>query len=47
MDVKYLKYTFSSGDEHKRKGFQNTENRDALNDVAKFSKVIIGNVPII
>ena len=45
-DFSYMKYKFSKGDEHKRKGFQNSENRDALKDIAKFSKVILSTIPI-
>lgn len=46
MDADELKYVFSKGDEHKRKGWENSENRDALNDIAKFSKLIISTIPI-
>lgn len=45
-DFDYMKYGFSKGDEHKRKGFQNSENRDALKDIAKFSKLILSTIPI-
>ena len=45
-DYDYRKYGFSKGDEHKRKGFQASENRDALNDIAKFSKLILNTIPI-
>lgn len=40
-----LKYKYSNGDEHKRKDFRNSENRDALGDIAKYSKLIIEQIP--
>jgi hypothetical protein len=42
----YGKYKFSKGDEHKRKGFQNSENRNALNDIAKFSRLVLSTIPV-
>lgn len=45
-DYDYRKYGFSKGDEHKRKDFRASENRDALNDIAKFSKLILNTIPI-
>lgn len=46
LDAQFGKYKFSKGDEHKRKGFQNSENRNALNDIAKFSKLVLSTIPI-
>lgn len=46
LDAQYGKYKFSQGDEHKRKGFQNSENRNALNDIAKFSKLVLSIIPV-
>lgn len=46
LGAAYGKYKFSKGDEHKRKGFQNSENRDALKDIARFSKLIINTIPV-
>lgn len=46
LDAQFTKYKFSKGDEHKRKGFQNSENRNALNDIAKFSKLVLSTIPI-
>lgn len=40
-----LKYKFSTSDEHKRKDFRNSENRDALGDIAKYSKLLIEQIP--
>ena len=45
-DYDYKKYGFSKGDEHKRKGFHNSEQRNALDDIAKFSKLILNTIPI-
>lgn len=46
MDAQFGKYKFSKGDEHKRKGFQNSENRNALNDIAKFSRLVLSTIPV-
>lgn len=46
LDGSFQKYQFSKGDEHKRKSFQNSENRDALGDIAKFSKLVLSTIPI-
>ena len=46
LGAAYGKYQFSKGDEHKRKSFQSSENRDALNDIARFSKLIISTIPV-
>lgn len=46
LDAQYGKYKFSKGDEHKRKGFQNSENRNALNDIAKFSRLVLSTIPV-
>lgn len=46
LDAQFGKYKFSKGDEHKRKGFQNSENRNALNDIAKFSRLVLSTIPV-
>lgn len=46
LDAQYGKYKFSKGDEHKRKGYHNSENRNALNDIAKFSRLVLSTIPI-
>ena len=46
LDASFEKYVFSKGDEHKRKGWETSENRNALNDIAKFSKLIISIIPM-
>lgn len=46
LDARFGKYKFSKGDEHKRKGFQNSENRNALNDIAKFSRLVLSTIPV-
>lgn len=46
VDAIYPKYTFSHGDEHKRKGWEVDSSRSAFDNIAKFSKLVIGIIPM-
>lgn len=46
VDATYPKYSFKTTDDHKRKGWETSENRNALEDIAKFSKLVLSIVPM-
>ena len=46
VDATYPKYSFKATDDHKRKGWETSENRNALDDIAKFSKLVLSIIPM-
>ena len=46
LAISWNKYTFSKGNEHKVKTWGTSESKDALANVAKFSKLILSTIPI-
>jgi hypothetical protein len=46
VDAIYNKYAFSNGGEHKVKNWGAVDTRNAMNDIAKFSKLVISLVPM-
>lgn len=46
VDAVYNKYAFSNGGEHKVKNWGAVDTRNAMNDIAKFSKLVISLVPM-
>ena len=46
VDAVYNKYFFSNGGEHKIKSWGAVDTRNAMNDIAKFSKLVISLIPM-
>lgn len=46
VGIEYGKYSFYNGGEHKIKTWGASEIRNAMNDIAKFSKLVIGLIPM-
>lgn len=46
VDAIYNKYKFSNGGEHKIKTWGAVDTRNAMNDIAKFSKLVISLIPM-
>jgi len=46
VDRDYLKYNFYIGTDHKHKDHLNSENRDALKDISRYSKLLVTDIKI-
>lgn len=46
VDRDYMKYDFYMGTDHKHKDHLNSENRDALKDISRYSKLLVNDIKI-